>query len=418
MGTLPAAIHPPRRRLGGVPALLAALALAACGPADGPREIRKTRIVEPVDVPSARASTAHPGGVPGMGGPGMGGGVPGMPASGGSGGGFGAPASGGSDVHYTLPEGWVEKPTSSMRAANFTLAADPRVECYLSLLPGEAGGLTDNVNRWRKQMGLPPLSDQEVADLPRVDFLGGRAAALDVTGTWGGMSGSEAEAGWRMLGLLVCESSGSKFLKMVGPDATVAAERARFGELAASMHSGAGHSHGDGGATADAAFPADVPGMGSGGVAPPPRSVSQGIGWQAPAGWTAAPEAMFRNANYFAGSQEVEAFVTILPGDAGGPLANVNRWRDQMGQSPLTSAGFELLERVPMLGSTGVLVEIEGTYRSMSGVTTSDAMMLGALGQAPGRSVFVKMIGPRALVLRQREAFLEFCRSLEVESGS
>jgi len=45
-------------------------------------------------------------------------------------------------------------------------------------------------------------------------------------------------------------------------------------------------------------------------------------------------------------------------------------------------------------------------------------MMIGALGQIPGRSVFVKMIGPAQLVLAQRGAFLEFCNSLEIVSGS
>jgi hypothetical protein len=45
-------------------------------------------------------------------------------------------------------------------------------------------------------------------------------------------------------------------------------------------------------------------------------------------------------------------------------------------------------------------------------------MMIGGLGQVPGRSVFVKMIGPAELVLEQRGAFLEFCHSLEIVSGS
>ena len=42
----------------------------------------------------------------------------------------------------------------------------------------------------------------------------------------------------------------------------------------------------------------------------------------------------------------------------------------------------------------------------------------GRAGAGPGRSVFVKMIGPRSKVLQQRDAFIEFCRSLEVSSGS
>jgi hypothetical protein len=140
------------------------------------------------------------------------------------------------------------------------------------------------------------------------------------------------------------------------------------------------------------------------------------MSWKVPGGWAVAPERSFRNANYFAGSEDVEAYMTVLPGDAGGPLANVNRWRAQMGQSPLTLADFDQLEHVPMLGGSGVLVEIEGSFQSMSGNVLADAVMIGALGQVPGRSVFVKMIGPSELVLDQRQSFLEFCKSLEIVS--
>lgn len=398
-----------------------ALALTACGPADGPREIRKTRIVQPIDAAAvAQARTRTPGS-------GMGSGMGNFAAPPTS---QGAPASssGASQVHYELPEGWVELPNSSMRAANFTLEADKQVECYLTLLPGTAGGMGANVNRWRKQMGLPDLSADEISSMETLDFMGGRAAWMDVVGTWSGMSGGSGESGWRMLGLLLVTPGGSSFLKMVGPDELVASEREHFLELAATMHSGAGHSHGEAPTAGATSTPSGMSGLGSGltGMGsgkpgdppPPPRSVAAGMSWQAPAAWAEAPERQFRNANYFAGSEDVEAYVTVLPGDAGGPLANVNRWRSQMGQPPLSMGGFDLLERVPMLGSSGVLVEIKGSFQSMSGDVTSDAMMIGALGQIPGRSIFVKMIGPAEQVLAQRGAFLEFCNSLEIVSGS
>jgi hypothetical protein len=239
------------------------------------------------------------------------------------------------------------------------------------------------------------------------------------------MSGGSAESDWRMLGLLAVSPAGSSFLKMIGPDELVAAERERFLAVARSMHGGAGHDHGE--APMAAGSPAGVPSSGGmagvadglGGTVPaPPRSVASGISWEAPDSWKAAPDRPFRAANYHAGSEDVEAYVTVLPGDAGGPLANVNRWRGQMGQAPLSDTEFSLLPSVPMLGGDGLLVEIEGTFQSMSGAVTSDAMMIGALGQVADRSIFVKMIGPADLVLEQRGAFLEFCSSLETVSGS
>jgi len=388
--------------------LFSVLALAACDPGAGPREIEKTRILQPIDpigISSSRDSA-----------PAMDRSPQGSGAIGRSTESMSVPVS---PVHYALPSGWVELPTSSMRVANFTLSSDGRVECYLTLLAGEAGGLAANVNRWRGQMGLAPLTSDEVSRMETFNLLGHRAVQMDLTGTWSGMGGGTSESGWRMLGLLAVNPGGSSFLKMVGPAGAVAAEKNHFLELAASMHDGSGHAHAE---TPAASAPVSDPvrseaADGQGGEVPaPPRSVSSGMSWKVPGGWAVAPERSFRNANYFAGSEDVEAYMTVLPGDAGGPLANVNRWRAQMGQSPLTLADFDQLEHVPMLGGSGVLVEIEGSFQSMSGNVLADAVMIGALGQVPGRSVFVKMIGPSELVLDQRQSFLEFCKSLEIVS--
>ncbi len=382
--------------------------LIACGSGgeSGPArmEITKTRVLKPVD--SALAGRVDPV----------------MAAR--AGGSRGTPSAASAKIHYILPAGWVELPTTSMRVANFSLEAEPRAECYLTQLPGTAGGLAANVNRWRGQMGLPALSEEVVNELPRFEFLGGGAVSLDVEGTWSGMGGGEGEAGWRMLGLLLVDPAGSAFLKMVGPSEVIAVERERFAKLAASMHGGDGHSHGDSedgsapdGGNSGSLLSGGGPVSSPGDPAPPPTSISQGLSWVAPEAWDSAPDRPFRNANYFAGSEAVEAYISVLPGDAGGPLANVNRWRSQMGQGPLNIEEFDGLERLAMLDSAGVLIEIEGSYQSMSGGNLPEAMMLGVLGQVPGRSVFVKMIGPTDLVLEQRESFLEFCRSLETVTG-
>lgn len=65
---------------------------------------------------------------------------------------------------WTLPKGWVEQPASSMRVASF-LATGPRghqVDVSVVSLAGQAGGLLDNVNRWRGQINLPPLTQGEL----------------------------------------------------------------------------------------------------------------------------------------------------------------------------------------------------------------------------------------------------------------
>jgi len=57
---------------------------------------------------------------------------------------------------YDLPRGWSEQPKTNLRLANFRVAGNEAAECYLTMLPGAAGGVLANVNRWRRQMGLGP----------------------------------------------------------------------------------------------------------------------------------------------------------------------------------------------------------------------------------------------------------------------
>lgn len=133
--------------------------------------------------------------------------------------------------------------------------------------------------------------------------------------------------------------------------------------------------------------------------------------WTAPEGWQERPPSTFRTANYVVPGG-AECYVTLLGGDAGGARANADRWRAQMGLAPLDDASFAELPRVELLGGEGLLVEAAGAFRGMTGDEVPDALLLGAIGALQGRAVFVKMVGPRASVEPQREAFLAFCRSL------
>ena len=75
-----------------------------------------------------------------------------------------APSSG--KIEWTLPENWKQVPGERpMRAATFEVGqGEQRLEIVVSVFPGDAGGLAANINRWRNQVNLPPLSD---ADLSR-----------------------------------------------------------------------------------------------------------------------------------------------------------------------------------------------------------------------------------------------------------
>lgn len=308
-----------------------------------------------------------------------------------------APAEPSSGPAWTTPAGWTELPSSTMRAANFRPAGDTRAECYLTLLGGDAGGLAANVNRWRAQLSLPPLAPQELESLPHSPMLGRDAVLVDFAGTWKGMNGTDARENWRLVGLLLFDPNGSAFLKMTGPADVVAAERDAFCALARSFRPAGAH-----GAANTAAAPVEAPAPRSAATTAAADS-APGFRFTVPATWRRAPERPSRAFSLYAGAgNELECYVTVLGGDAGGALANVNRWRGQLGLAGIAPNELAALPNVRMLGQDALLVECDG----------AKGALLGAACTTPSRSVFVKMSGARELVKAQRGAFLEFCRSL------
>lgn len=297
---------------------------------------------------------------------------------------------------WTTPEGWTERPPSAMRQADWLLSDG--AECYLSVLPGGGGGLEANVQRWRKQMSLPPATPQELAALPRAELLGHQALVLDLTGTFVGMASGEARAGQRLLGLLALdEERGGEatFLKLVGPAERVALERERFFALAASLRRGTA--------------PAATAPPGSGDQPPSELQRSAGLTWSLPAGWRQDAERAFRVASFRSEEQlDVECWVTMLHGDGGGLEANVERWRAQLG-SPEAPADVVERRTLALLGGEGTLVEIRARAQDAGA-------MLGAVALLGDRAVFVKLTGPAAAVAAERERFLAFCKSLREEA--
>lgn len=311
--------------------------------------------------------------------------------------------SGGIDFTWDLPEGWEELPPSSMRQANFRVAGSPDAECYLTLLPGGAGGVAANVNRWRSQLGLEPLEPAEVDALPHGDLVGGDALFVDMTGDYRGM-GSEAQPDYRLAGLILEAPSATLFLKMVGPAAVIDREIEHFKELGASF----GVRQPEPSASADASRP---PASSS------PNS-AQGLSWETPEGWVRGDERSMRLVTFTPeGAPDAECYVTVLPGEAGGVAANLNRWRSQMGQPELTQAEIEALDRRDVLGSESPFIEIEGDFTGMSGTRTADAGFLGLICTVGTGTLFVKMTGPADVIEAERENFLAFCESLSLEGS-
>lgn len=142
-----------------------------------------------------------------------------------------------SRYRWELPDKWLEQMPTPLRIANFTVAYDHEVECYLTVLTGIAGGVEANVNRWRKQMGKPALAREEVESLPNLDMLGRPSPYIEIEGNFTDMTGQQ-RLDYRMLAAICSLESETVFVKMTGPSASVEAERERFKAFCASLQKG------------------------------------------------------------------------------------------------------------------------------------------------------------------------------------
>ena len=204
-----------------MPALM--LVLPACSDSSGPVEITEVRElsgpdqeIKVVDSPAERYR---------------------MPSQMASGGDTFGKAEGAENLPFTwtTPESWKQDPGAPMRDLSFTFGENGEGECYLSRLPGVGGGLVANVNRWRGQMGQEPLSDAEVAALPKQALFGLEGTFLDVTGEFSGMGAAEAKKDYRLLGVILTSPAGAVFVKMTGPADLVAANEENFHQFCASL---------------------------------------------------------------------------------------------------------------------------------------------------------------------------------------
>ena len=149
-----------------------------------------------------------------------------------------AEASGGASegLVYDTPEGWTEKPGSTMRDINFTFGPKGEGECYVARLPGAGGGLAANVNRWRGQMAAAPLTEEEVAALPTRPLFGQPARFVSVDGSFSpGMGSDQSFPDYRLMGLIVSVDAGAVFVKMTGPKALVEQNSAAFDQFINSL---------------------------------------------------------------------------------------------------------------------------------------------------------------------------------------
>jgi hypothetical protein len=154
--------------------------------------------------------------------------------------------------------------------------------------------------------------------------------------------------------------------------------------------------------------PAVVPASAEGKL--PERPKGRGLRWTLPAGWADGAGGQMRYATLKPPVQgKVDASVVVLPGPAGGELANVNRWRGQIGLPAMDEAALARVRKVLKTPAGPVKV-----YDFRSDGKPASRLVAG-LAESAGETWFVKMTGDADAVGAARDDFMTLLGSLRFE---
>lgn len=244
-------------------------------------------------------------------------------------------------VTWELPEGWKKEPNRS-RLVYATFRAG---QYSLEVRIAQAGGdQLSNVNRWRGQLGLNPITQKELPEVATPLSVNGiSATAVDMT------------------------SSGTAGARPMEPETPT--------------------------------------------IPPTPTDVVPQF--DVPEGWEKLPIARgsMRVASFRITDGDRSADVSVIPlaGPAGGLLANVNRWRGEVGLPDITEK--EMQKDAKMINArAGAVVYVDLLGPETAGPKRERT--LGGILLHGGQSWFFKLRGPADLVAKQVGAFEKFLQSL------
>ena len=321
-------------------------------------------------------------------------------------------------IRWQTPAGWQEQAGDAARQGSFLITGADGAKADMSVItfPGDVGGDLANVNRWRSQVQLPPVGD---ADLPKlvsaVDAAAGSFLVVDLLSEAPVAGGHPA----RILGAILKQPAQTWFFKLMGDAALVEAQKPAFLNFLQTVQFSAA-----GGMANTNDLPPDARGLPGGGALPPGHpeigaalpaggdmagtavvvASGPGLVWTAPADWKPTAGSAMRKGSYAVTGPEGtgDVSVTAFPGDVGGDLANVNRWRGQLGLPP-----------VGTVAEAAQPLEVNGLRLLVFEGANGGQRMIAAIVSRPAETWFFKLTGPDALVARTKPEFLDFLRTVK-----
>ncbi|HXT11710.1 MAG TPA: hypothetical protein VN873_09110 [Candidatus Angelobacter sp.] len=295
---------------------------------------------------------------------------------------------------YVLPAGWKTKELQQMRVGSFDApgkngekAADVSI-IPLPIMPPQTELAI--LNMWRKSIGLPDADN--VASQP-VAIGSAQGKLYEVGG---------GKATGRIIVAELDRDGLSWYFKIMGPDAVVREQKPAFLDFVKSI-----------------TFES-VPAMTA--AAPQSTSMDAPAGGASanvavPADWRAIPNPAMLVAKYEIqgnGGAKAEVNVGVLAGTGGGLVANVTRWRGQLGLAAVSEEDFS------KLATTVDLPEGKGTMVDFTGVdakTGRKARLIGVIVPQANDTWFYKLMGDEQIVDQQKDAFTKFIQSAKFSNA-
>jgi hypothetical protein len=326
------------------------------------------------------------------------------------------------EIAFDTPEGWMAEAGSGMRAATFKVAGK---EATIVVLPNSKDGYASNVRRWLGQLGMDLPDDRLESFIQSRETF---TTAQNLPGSVFDFTQLKDKDGGKGFMLAAMLEAGSQviFVKLSGDANFLQQHKAAFISLSKSIRLQETDDGQDSGPGADAMASAGVSGPNRGGPSmqssdPSFNRVSEGVArltWKTPATWKSLPASGMRTGSFSVtqDGQSADGSIVQLSGPAGGVESNVRRWMEQVGMTQPDDAAMQrFLQSQRKIktqdGHEGVLINLAA---QLSGNLVQDNAILATIVHAPDETIFVKLTGPRALLLKNVDALAQLSSSLSL----
>ena len=287
----------------------------------------------------------------------------------------------------SLPAGWQQFPPDQMRVGNYAISGPNGAKAQVTIipLPGAAGSELDNVNRWRGQLGQGPITaDQLPSQAKQIQLAGAPGRLFDLSG-----EDPKTKAPTRILAAVQPHGDSQWFFKMMGDDELVRQQKEAFISFLGNYQ------------YPEATTPSGIESSPAVAKTEIPQAHRPTHRWATPAGWEQQPPGPMQDAKFLVARGKATAAVSIFEGTTGGVLANVNRWRLQLGLSAVDEAGL-----APLVTT----LDLSDTKASLVDMNGPQQRMIAAIVPRGGSTWFFKLLGEDAAVGAEKDKFIQLVK--------